>query len=380
MDVHERFEANRPRLRAVAHRMLGSTTEAEDAVQEAWLRLDRTGPDSIDNLDAWLTTVVGRVCLDMLRSRTTRREDAYESEPPARLQTTGPEQETLLADSVGLALMVVLETLSPVERLAFVLHDLFAVPFDEIAPIVGRSPDAARQLASRARRRIQSQTAPPSNQPGTDPQHPDHPLRQDDTQPQHPAQPQRRPGAQPQTQPQRRPAAQPQAQPQRRPAAQPQAQPQRRPAAQPQAQPQRRPSTQPQAQAQPHGRPGAERHRTDQPARRDLVDAFLAASRAGDFVTLLSLLDPDVRLRVDDAGRRLGAPAEVEGSTLVAQFFSGRAATAVTALINGTVGIAVAPGGKTRIAVLLTFESGRITAMEAVADPAHLSTLTIDPL
>ncbi|MFF5085214.1 sigma-70 family RNA polymerase sigma factor [Actinoplanes sp. NPDC000266] len=282
MDVHDRFEANRPRLRAVAHRMLGSTTEAEDAVQEAWLRLNRTAPDTIDNLDAWLTTVVGRVCLDMLRSRTTRREDSYETEPPTHPTAPTPEQETLLADSVGLALMVVLETLSPVERLAFVLHDLFAVPFDEIAPIVARSPEATRQLASRARRRIQS----PSPQPAP----------------------------------------------------------------------------------------------ADQPARRDLVDAFLAASRAGDFVKLLSLLDPDVRLRVDEAGRRLGAPAEVEGSTLVAQFFSGRAAAAVTALINGTVGIAVAPGGKTRIAVLLTFESGHITAMQAIADPSHLSTLTINPL
>ncbi|XVU26960.1 sigma-70 family RNA polymerase sigma factor [Actinoplanes sp. CA-054009] len=318
MNVHERFEANRPRLRAVAHRMLGSRAEADDAVQEVWLRLNRTTPDTIDNLDAWLTTVVGRVCLDMLRSRSTRREDSYEAEPPAHPTTTDPEQETLLADSVGLALMVVLETLSPVERLAFVLHDLFAVPFDEIAPIVGRSPEATRQLASRARRRIQSPTTPP---PDT-------------------------------RQPTRRPHPDATGQPARRP--------------------------HPDATGQPARRalPDA----TGQPARRDLVDAFLVASRSGDFVTLLSLLDPDVRLRVDDAGRRLGAPAELDGSTLVAQFFSGRAEAAITALINGAVGIAVAPAGQTRIAVLLTFDADRITTMEAIADPARLSTLTIAPL
>ena len=145
------FEANRPRLRAVALRMLGSTGEADDAVQEAWLRLSRAGGD-VDNLSAWLTTVVGRVCLDMLRQRTARREDEYASadQPAAE---PDPEQQALLADSVGLALLVVLETLSPAERLAFVLHDLFGVPFDEIAPILDRSPAATRQLASRARRR-----------------------------------------------------------------------------------------------------------------------------------------------------------------------------------------------------------------------------------
>ena len=147
----ERFEQNRPRLRAVALRMLGSTAEADDAVQEAWLRLNRNGGDRLDNLSAWLTTVVGRVCLDMLRARTARRENELAYEPPV---DDDPEQEAVLADSVGLALLVVLETLSPAERLAFVLHDLFGVAFDEIAPIVGRSPDASRQLASRARRRV----------------------------------------------------------------------------------------------------------------------------------------------------------------------------------------------------------------------------------
>jgi RNA polymerase sigma factor (sigma-70 family) len=146
------FELRRPRLRAVAYRMLGSAAEAEDAVQEAWLRLDRTGPDGIGNLEGWLTTVVGRVCLDMLRTRTARREAPLTV--TEAVTVPGPEGEAELADSVGLALLVVLETLSPAERLAFVLHDLFAVSFDEIAPIVGRGPDAARQLASRARRRV----------------------------------------------------------------------------------------------------------------------------------------------------------------------------------------------------------------------------------
>ena len=163
MDEHdwlaEQFEANRTHLRAVAYRMLGSLSEADDAVQEAWLRLSRSDTSGVENLGGWLTTVVARVCLDMLRSRKSRREeplDAHVPEPIAsREDGTDPEHEALLADSVGLALLVVLETLAPAERLAFVLHDMFAVPFDEIAPIVGRSPAAARQLASRARRRVQ---------------------------------------------------------------------------------------------------------------------------------------------------------------------------------------------------------------------------------
>ncbi|WP_030438572.1 sigma-70 family RNA polymerase sigma factor [Actinoplanes subtropicus] len=150
----DQFEANRPRLRSVALRMLGNTAEADDAVQEAWLRLSRSGGDEVANLSAWLTTVVGRVCLDMLRSRTARREDEYAAEQPAA--AASPEEQAMLADSVGLALLVVLDTLTPAERLAFVLHDMFAVSFEEIAPIVGRSPDAARQLASRARRRVRT--------------------------------------------------------------------------------------------------------------------------------------------------------------------------------------------------------------------------------
>ncbi len=156
-----RFEEHRGRLRAVAYRMLGSLSEADDAVQEAWLRLNRTNADEVENLGAWLTTVVGRVSLNMLRSRRTRREDPLAVHLPEpiidRADGTDPEHEALLADSVGLALLVVLETLSPAERLAFVLHDMFAVPFDDIAPIVGRSPEAARQLASRARRRVQGE-------------------------------------------------------------------------------------------------------------------------------------------------------------------------------------------------------------------------------
>lgn len=153
----ERFEPSRPRLRAMAYRMLGSTNEAEDAVQEAWLRLSRSGADRVDNLPAWLNTVVGRICLDMLRSRTSRREEPLHElagEPPAG--DAGPEQEAVLADSIGTALLVVLDTLPPTERLAFVLHDMFAVSFEEIAVVVGRSPAAARQLASRARRRVQN--------------------------------------------------------------------------------------------------------------------------------------------------------------------------------------------------------------------------------
>src|SRR5262245_14330016 len=165
----ERFEQHRPRLRAVAYRMLGSTGEADDAVQEAWIRLGRSNADEIDNLEAWLVTVVGRVALNMLRSRKARREESLDERLPDpivdRADGVDPEHEALLADSVGLALLVVLETLTPAERLAYVLHDMFAVPFDEIAGILGRSPDAARQLASRGRRRIRSTDTTPDADP-----------------------------------------------------------------------------------------------------------------------------------------------------------------------------------------------------------------------
>src|SRR5437763_12731462 len=168
-DLAVMFEASRPRLQAVAYRMLGSLTEAEDAVQETWLRLSRSGADGVENLGGWLTTVVGRVCLDILRSRKALREDPLETHVPepviSREEGIDPEQEVLLADAVGLALLVVLETLAPAERLAFVLHDMFAVPFDDIAPIVERSPAATRQLASRARRRVQGTATPDADLP-----------------------------------------------------------------------------------------------------------------------------------------------------------------------------------------------------------------------
>ncbi|MGW4661799.1 RNA polymerase sigma factor SigJ [Streptosporangium sandarakinum] len=161
----ERFEEHRARLRGVAYRMLGSVSEADDAVQEAWLRLDRDGADGVENLGGWLTTVVARVCLNVLRSREQRREDPFEAYMPDPIVSpesgTDPEREAVLTDSVGLALLVVLETLSPAERLAFVLHDMFAVPFEEIAPVIERSPPAARQLASRARRRVRGQAPVP---------------------------------------------------------------------------------------------------------------------------------------------------------------------------------------------------------------------------
>ncbi|MEV6843036.1 sigma-70 family RNA polymerase sigma factor [Actinoplanes sp. NPDC051411] len=257
------FELSRPRLRAVAYRMLGSAAEAEDAVQEAWLRLDRAGRAGIGNLEAWLTTVVGRVCLDMLRSRTSRREASLDVVAPAASEP-GPEQQAELADSVGLALIVVLETLSPTERLAFVLHDLFGVSFDEIAPIVGRSPDAARQLASRARRRVRG-----SSQPSVG-------------------------------------------------------------------------------------------------ASRELVDAFLRAARGGEVETLLTLLDPDVRLRSETPGA-----AGVEGAPEVARFFAGRAQAARPALIDGALGVAVLDAeGQPWILMLITpGADGRIAEMEAILGP-----------
>jgi RNA polymerase sigma factor (sigma-70 family) len=281
----ERFEADRPRLRAVAHRMLGSATEADDAVQEAWLRLRRVDADALNNLSAWLTTVVGRVCLDMLRSRAVRREQPLDSAAPS----SGPIEPAVaaeLADSVGVALFVVLETLNPLERLAFVLHDLFAVPFEEIAPIVGRSAAAARQLASRARRRVQSDGAgspPPPTAPPTAP-----PARQ-----------------------------------------------------------------------------------------RQVVEAFLAASRGGDFRALLTMLDPDVVMRVDGAGQRLGAPAETRGHDAVARFFSGRARAAVPAFVDGAAGAVVMAGGRPRVVITFIIVDEMIIGLEAIADAEVISDLAL---
>ncbi|MET0693608.1 MAG: sigma-70 family RNA polymerase sigma factor [Propionibacteriaceae bacterium] len=276
-----RFEEHRGQLRAVAYRMLGSATEADDAVQETWIRLGRTDASEVENLGGWLTTVVGRVSLDMLRSRRSRREESWEER---RVETAGPtpaaadpEQEALLADAVGPALLVVLETLAPAERLAFVLHDMFAVPFDEIGPIVGRSPAAARQLASRARRRVQGPTDPPSSAPG---------------------------------------------------------------------QPQR---------------------------QRQIVDAFLAASRNGEFDALLALLDPEVVLRADPAAVAFGATAEVRGAAAVAETFSGRARAARPALVDGAPGLVWSRGGQPQMAFSFTVRDGIIVQIELLADPERLS-------
>jgi RNA polymerase sigma-70 factor (ECF subfamily) len=278
----ERFEENRPRLRAAAYRMLGSLAEADDAVQEAWLRLSRADTSGVHNLGAWLTTVVGRVCLDLLRSRAARREESLDAPAldPVATHAGGvdPEQEALLADSVGLALLVVLETLAPAERLAFVLHDMFAVSFDEIAPIVGRSPAAARQLASRARRRVQSDAATPD---------------------------------------------------------------------------------------------------ADVSRQREIVDAFLAAARGGEFAALLALLDPDVVMRGDRTAARLGGFGEVHGSEPVAGFFSGRAQGALPALIDGAVGAVVVVGAEPRIAIGFTVAGGRIIGIDVVAEPEQLRALDV---
>ncbi|MET9684035.1 RNA polymerase sigma factor SigJ [Streptomyces coeruleorubidus] len=281
-----RFEEHRGRLKAVAYRMLGSLAEAEDAVQETWLRLGRTDADDIHNLGGWLTTVTGRVCLDLLRSRTARREepmdDTFVPDPVLRpLSHIDPEQEVLHADEVGLALLVVLENLEPAERLAFVLHDMFAVPFDDIAPIVERSPAATRQLASRARRRVRGAT----------------------------------------------PAAEP-----------------------------------------------------DLGRQKEVLDAFLAASRGGDFEALLALLHPDVVLRADSGALVRGAAASkaVQGAKTVAEqafMFARFAQSAELVLVNGSVGIVNAPEGRVQSVMGVTIADGRITGMYILADPERLERL-----
>ena len=276
------FEQHRPYLRAVAYRMLGDLTEADDAVQESWLRLSRSDTSGVENLGGWLTTVVARVCLDMLRSRESRREESLDVHLPDPIVSSSdridPEHEALLADSVGLALLVVLDTLNPAERLAFVLHDLFAMPFDEIAPIVGRSPTAARQLASRARRRVR----------GAD-------MEKD----------------------------------------------------------------------------------ADLTRQREVVDAFLAASRAGDFDALLAVLDPDVVLRSDRAAVHAGVSNEVRGATAVANTFSGRARGAQPALVNGAMGLVWAPGGQPRVVFGFTITRGKIVEIDLVSDPKRLHQLDL---
>jgi RNA polymerase sigma factor (sigma-70 family) len=280
----DQFEANRTHLRAVAYRMLGSVGEADDAVQEAWLRLSRTDADEIENLRAWLTTVVGRVCLDVLRSRKARREQPLGPQLPepiiSRDDELDPEHEALLADSVGLALFVVLETLTPAERLAFVLHDMFEVPFDEIAAIVDRSPAAARQLASRARRQVKGAPVPDV---------------------------------------------------------------------------------------------GIAR-------QREVADAFLAASRGGDFERLVALLDPDVVLRVDRGLLPGRGPREVHGAEAVAKQAGSYARLgrfARPALVNGVAGFVVAPFGRPFAVVAPTVRGGRIVEIDILADRARLRELDL---
>jgi RNA polymerase sigma-70 factor (ECF subfamily) len=277
----EKFEANRAHLRAVAYRMLGSTAEVDDAVQEAWLRLSRTDTAAVENLRGWLTTVVARVCLDMLRSRKSRREEPMGPHVPEPAASDDQEHDAEMADSVGAALLVVLETLAPAERLAFVLHDMFAVPFEEIAPIVGRTPAAARQLASRARRRVQG--TPPALD-------------------------------------------------------------------------------------------------ADISRQKKIVDAFLAASRGGDFEGLLAVLDPDVVFRADQAAQRLGSLAEIRGAAAVAETFKGRAQAAKPALVDGALGLAVILGGQLRIVLRLTISGERISAVDAVADTEAIGTFDVEVL
>lgn len=279
----EQFETHRDHLQRVAYRILGSTGEADDAVQEAWLRLSRAEPAGIENLGGWLTTVVARVCLDVLRSRKARREEPLDGEPePAADHAAGrdPEHEAELADNVGLALLVVLEALAPAERVAFVLHDMFDLPFEEIAPIVGRSPTAARQLASRARRRVQ----------------------------------------------------------------------------------------------------GSAKTEANVASRRPVVDAFLAAARSGDMAGLLAVLDPDVVLRADRAAVRLGGVPELRGAEAVAANFKGKAQAARPALVDGTLGVVVAPQGRLLLVLNLTFTGDRISAIEVVAEPDRLEALDLSTL
>jgi RNA polymerase sigma-70 factor (ECF subfamily) len=293
MDEHDflaaQFEEHRPRLRAVAYRMLGSVSEADDAVQEAWLRVSRAGTDDVDNVAGWLTTIVARISLNLLRTRAARREEALDEvhvpQPiVSRPDGLDPEHEALLADSVGLALLVVLDTLTPAERLAFVLHDMFAVPFDEIAPMVGRSPTAARQLASRARRRVQGAEAVPD---------------------------------------------------------------------------------------------------ADASRQREVVDAFFAAARGGDFEALVAVLHPDAVLRADGGVLHAEATAEVHGAEAIASramTFAGLAPHVRPALVNGVAGVVVAPEGRPFAVMAFTVRGGRIVAIDALTDPERLAELDLTVL
>jgi len=271
----DRFEAARPHLLAVAYRMLGSASEAEDVVQDAWLRLDGQDAAGIEDLPAWLRRVVARLALDRLRHRRSRAE-VPAGETPEQAAPDDLEAEAVLLESVGAAMLVVLERLAPAERLAFVLHDMFAVPFDEIAAIIERSAEAARQLASRARRRVRG------------------------------------------------------------------------------------------------GPMDADRRR-----QKTVVEAFLAASRAGDFAALLAVLDPDVTFRADAAAMRLGAGADMAGAEAVATAFKGRARTAVAAFIGEGAGLLVPAGRTLRLVLRMEVRKGRIAAIEALAEPAVLRDLRI---
>ncbi|MGH3303267.1 MAG: sigma-70 family RNA polymerase sigma factor [Streptosporangiaceae bacterium] len=277
-----RFEESRPHLRGVAYRLLGSREEADDALQESWIKLSQSDADKVENLTGWLTTVVARVCLDMLRSRRARPEDPAGTQVPESLTDPGepglPEQQALIADSIGSAMLVVLDMLSPPERVAFVLHDIFGVSFEEIAPIIGKTTAASRQLASRARRRVQGTGQAPS---------------------------------------------------------------------------------------------------ASTSRQRVVVDAFLAASREGNFGVLLALLDPEVVLRSDASAIAAGRPARVSGAHDIAQMFSGRARGAKLALIDGEAGLVWAPRGQPRVVFALQIDGDLITRIDLIADVGHLAGLEL---
>jgi RNA polymerase sigma factor (sigma-70 family) len=282
----DRFEEQRPRLKGVAYRMLGSLAEADDAVQETWLRLSRAGAEDVANLGAWLTTVVARVCLNVIRSRNSHREESFDVHVPdgliSREDEVDPEYEAVLADSVGLALQVVLDTLTPAERLAFVMHDMFDVPFDDIASMVGRTPEAARQLASRARRRVHD-VAPT----------PDPNVAQ----------------------------------------------------------------------------------------QRQVVDAFFAAARGGDFEALVAVLDPDVVLRSDGGLTRPKLSRTIRGAEAVARGAQSAALpTAVLrpVLINCAAGVVVLVNGRLFSVMAFTVSNGKVVEIDVIADPERLSQLNID--
>jgi RNA polymerase sigma factor (sigma-70 family) len=286
VDEHDwlaaRFQGHRPRLRAVAYRMLGSTSEADDAVQETWLRLSRSNADEIDSLEAWLVTVVGRVSLNMLRSRRTRREEPLDARLPDPIvdpaEGVDPEHEALLADAVGMALLVVLETLTPAERLSYVLHDMFSVPFDDIGAILDRSPDAARQLASRGRRRIRESETMPDADPA---------------------------------------------------------------------------------------------------AQQEVVGAFLAAARDGDFDALVAILDPRVVRREDNGS---GTIVEVRGREVIARRAKAAAQLGLDVrpvLVNGAAGWLALRDGEPHAMVAVTLRNGRITAMDVLLDPVRLARLEL---